>query len=347
MKLNHLAQRKLVPLLLTLGVLGGCEAPLDLSGIEQQQNQATRRFDQFKSAAHTDDRIVVVGDHGVVLTSRDQGESWSRLELSGYPALVDVTACPDGSVVALDRSRKVWVSDTNGSGNEYWASRGITTEEEPLAIDCDPEGHLWVTASFSTILHSDDKGLGWASQSLDEDMQLGTIQFLDRDSAVITGEFGALLKSIDGGRTWQRQADLPDEFFPLAAHFADTDTGWVSGLGGTVLHTRDGGQSWEKQSTASVSPLYGLISNGPELYAAGDSGTLLQYDGANWNPVAHNTGVRSYFIAMAALNRDQLLVAGGAGLVSVIDVTQDVTKPHDNHNVLAEKLNERTEGATL
>lgn len=347
MRFSKLATGRFTLLLFAWGLLSGCEAPLDLAGVEAQKSQTVRRFDQFKSATATEDRLVVVGDHGVVLTSHDEGHNWTRIDLNGKPALIDVAACSDGTIVALDRARKVWVSKPSTAGSDIWVSRTIETEETPLAITCDPGGKLWVTASFSTILSSKTQGQSWEAVSLDEDMQLGTIQFVNDSVGVITGEFGAFLQTRDGGQTWERGNDLPDEFFPLAAHFSDENNGWVSGLSGTVLHTRDGGNSWQRQTTETQAPLYGLIGLGDHLYAAGDNGTLLQLANQQWQAVDHKTRVSSYFIAMAPLTQDKLLVAGGSGALTVVPVEQVIADSKPADTILAEQGNQSSEGAQL
>jgi len=344
---SKLATGRFTLLLFAWGLLSGCEAPLDLAGVDDQKSQSVRRFDQFKSATATDDRIVVVGDHGVVLSSHDEGHNWTRIDLNGKPALIDVTACPDGSVVALDRARKVWVSKPSQTASDVWVSRTIETEETPLAITCDPTAKLWVTASFSTILSSKTLGQSWEAVSLDEDMQLGTIQFVSDSHGVITGEFGAFLQTRDGGQTWERGNDLPDEFFPLAAYFSDENNGWVSGLSGTILHTLDGGESWQRQTTATQAPLYRLIGFGDQVYAAGDNGTLLQLAEEQWRAVEHNTKVSSYFIAMAPLTQDKLLVAGGAGSLAVVPVAQSIVDKQPVDTVVADQGNQSSEGAQL
>lgn len=337
MSIRRLAAGKFTLLIAAWSVLGGCEAPLDLSGVEAQRAEPVRRFDQFKSSAATDKRLIVVGDHGVVLTSVDQGKSWSRQELEGNPYLASVTACPDGSIVALDRYRRVWLSENANDTSNHWESRDISTAEPTLSISCDTHNQLWVTAGFSTILSSRDKGKTWTGVSQDEDMQFGTIQFVSDDYAVVTGEFGAFFVSRDGGMSWERGSDIPDEFFPLAAHFADKNTGWVSGLNGTILHTNDGGANWQRQDTGTQSPLYYLIANTGRVYAAGDSGVLLQLLGQHWVDVKQNKQVRSYNIAMAALGDDQLLVAGGAGTLGVVTITGDAALVKTESNDKTEK----------
>ena len=65
---------------------------------------------------------------------------------------------------------------------------------------------------------------------MDEDMHFTSIQFIDDKVGFMTGEFGDVVRTQDGGATWEFLQPLPDEFYPQAAHFENQDTGWIVGL---------------------------------------------------------------------------------------------------------------------
>ena len=296
-------------------LLAGCEAPLDLSLVEREIEKPIHRFDQLKAAAVNHRRILVVGDYGTVLSTTDQGESWQRTKLPTRASLIAVAACEDGRFVAIDTVRTAWVSDTEGAN---WRNHPLETEESPMAVACDPQGRFWVTASYSTLISSDDLGESWNAQTQEEDMQLTNIQWLDSEHALVTGEFGALFLTEDGGETWQRGNDIPNEFYPIAAHFKSLDEGWVAGLSGTILHTVDGGESWQHQEAQTHAPIYSLIESGEQMYATGDNGTLLQLSGDEWKTVGEMPRIFSYLITAIPLSDEKLLVTGGRGNITPI-----------------------------
>ena len=98
-------------------------------------------------------RLLVVGNHGLVLRSVDAGTTWSRQELPGWPSLIDIAACPNGQFAALATEGQVLVSADDG---QTWTANQIQTEESPQGITCDPQNRLWVVGSFTTIIVSDD-----------------------------------------------------------------------------------------------------------------------------------------------------------------------------------------------
>jgi len=296
--------------LAALVALSGCEAPLNLEGVSSEKSKSVLRFDQFQSITNTGRAVVAVGSAGLVLNSKDGGVTWQRQMLPGGPSLIDIVNCPDMTLVALDIRRMLWLSEDDG---DTWVSRPIDTAETPLALTCDPRNRLWVVGSFSTILSSADRGATWEMQTFDEDLMFTTVQFVEPGFAVITGEFGAVMTSVDEGATWERAGDLPGEFYPLAALFTSRDLGYVAGLNGKILHSDDGGQTWRYQETVTNSPLYGLVAQGEQLYAAGDFGVLLRQQGERWERQEHDLPAFSYLRGVAPINHQDLLLAGGMG----------------------------------
>jgi photosystem II stability/assembly factor-like uncharacterized protein len=289
----------------------GCEAPLNLSGVDQELAKPIHRYDQFQASARNDQQMVVVGDAGTVLVSEDNGQNWQRQKLAESPSLIDVALCADGHYVALDTMRRVWLSDLSATD---WQARPIETMEAVMALTCDGQNRIWVVAGFSTILSSADGGGSWNEDSFGDDAQLTSVQFIDNNTAYITGEFGTVLKSGNGGASWDRATDLPGEFYPQAAHFIDTERGWVVGLNGAILHTADGGESWQNQDSGVNLPLYGITGSGETLYAVGENGIVLRYTAGSWQKLPHKNNILSYLRA-ASVDGDSLLVAGGSGVL--------------------------------
>ncbi len=54
---------------------------------------------------------------------------------------------------------------------------------------------------------------------------------------------GWVLRTEDGGRSWQRQPPRGDLF--CSVHFPSAQVGYVCGRGGTLLKTTDGGRTWQ------------------------------------------------------------------------------------------------------
>lgn len=309
------ALRSLSVLLALPAALTGCEAALDLAGVEQQSQQASQRTDFYQAMAGNPRVTLLAGNDGVLLASADQGSNWQRRQIASGASIIDLDACGDGSFIALGFDNRLWHSRDDGLS---WQSLELPTQEQMMTSTCAPDGSWWVAGSYSTLLSSSDQGDNWEENSLDEDATLTTLQFLDAQQAVLTGEFGLVFISGDGGTSWQQAGSLPDEFYPHASHFASLEEGWVGGLNGFIYHTSDGGESWQRQVTPSAAPIFNFSANRDGLFAIGDHSSVLRLAGERWETLP-TPNAPVYLRAASSSNDHRLTVAGGRGLLLNLD----------------------------
>lgn len=293
----------------------GCEAPLNLEQVVAEEATSVRRFDMFQAAAESDGRIAVVSSMGATVTSDDHGNTWRRSELPGRPSLIDVDACDDGDLFALDTQRRVWKLMDDGG---RWQSSTIDTPENTLSIHCAPDGTLWVSASFSTLFSRAPGEESWREFSLYEDLQFTAVRFVDESTGFAVGEFGTVLVTADGGVSWNAAEPVPNEFYPMAADFLNPSTGWVGGLDGVIWQTSDGARSWQRQATPSSTPVYSITAADGEVLAAGGSAKLVKLVDGEWQNVTGAPKVFTYIRGLLVLDNGALLVAGGGGTLEVI-----------------------------
>lgn len=305
-------------LVLALGLaVAGCESPLNLEGVEARAQTPVRRTDMFQQAATNGSALVVVGNHGLILRSTDEGASWTRLQIEGWPDLIGLTACPDGSFAALAAEGRVLVSTDDGLS---WVPHPVPTEESPQGITCDPVDRLWVVGGFSTITSSSDGGESWDDFSIGEDTIFTVVQFIDEQRAVVFGEFGSFVTTDDGGETWTAAEPLPNEFYAQDALFIDRDTGWVAGLAGEILHTRDGGATWTLQNAPVQVPIYQITPVDGQVFAVGGEGVLLRWQGGEWLREPHGRPIRLWLRVLQPVDGERLLLGGADGVLEVISL---------------------------
>lgn len=161
------------------------------------------------------------------------------------------------------------------------ASATIAGERSQLVGVARAGERLLAVGRRGLILASTDAGLHWTQVSSPVSADLTSITFSDPKNGWITGHDAVVLRTRDGGYTWQRKLDgaaalklllatygpggsAPDAAmaadaeraaaqsatpgvlpYPLlAAWFANADEGFVGGAFGLLLHTRDGGATW-------------------------------------------------------------------------------------------------------
>ncbi len=80
------------------------------------------------------------------------------------------------------------------------------------------------------------------NQDLGISEKFNSIFFINEDTAWIAGSNGLLLKTSDGGITWENKDVLPNQNFKKI-YFNNPDFGWTYSPD-TLLYTTDGGSSW-------------------------------------------------------------------------------------------------------
>lgn len=311
---------RLLPAGLLAALLAGCHGAADYRAVELEKQRPVLRGDQFQGAAANDKVAVAVGGATVVVSTLD-GRRQSRVALPGAPALIDVAACPDGSFVALDFYRKVWVADAAGAG---WSARELKTSARPLGLTCDGANRYWMVGSGSTVASSADRGASWSEQNFGDDAMFNTIQFVDAEAGFILGEFGAVLSTRDGGANWSKGAPIPNDFYPYAALFTSRDVGYAAGLTGTMLRTGDGGKSWRPLANPGALPQYRFAAHGGQLYSVGAEGSLLRLDGDGWRALDYGAPAPAHLRGVAGAGAGALMLAGGAGALRFLDTASAV-----------------------
>ena len=296
-------------------LLAACSGSADLSAVRETAQKPIKRYDVVQSLTSNKDVIVAGLQNGAVVVSDDKGKTWRREAIDGA-SMIGLATCPDDTVLGIDFHGKVWHADAKG---QQWTSVSVDKPKIPLAVSCDLVGRWWVAGTRSGIAYSEDKGANWHSIDLGEDAQITAIQFLDRDYGVATAEFGMVYVTEDGGASWNRRTDMPNEFYPYDAMYVSRELGYVSGLAGQMLKTEDGGQSWLPMDNATGAPMYRLFMLGGVPHGVGASGVVARLEGDTWRAVAYPDPLPVFFAAGAPAATEAAVIAGGpGGLLRVI-----------------------------
>lgn len=218
----------------------------------------TQYGETWKSVAHpSPDLIVVVGDSaqllemdgsfnkvnkykGVMLRSADGGATWTTFRGDSNTFFNDISMCnPQHGVIVQ------W-----NISNKY--------NEEPAALpDC--------------LLRTTDGWQTWTSVALPPGVKYASkVICVQPDVYILNAydvaqKFSVILRTTDGGTTWQKSGSLPIHFMSMT--FIDPLRGWAAGgirtgMGDrqrdVIVRTTDGGMTWTKQIDKEI----GLIPFG-------------------------------------------------------------------------------------
>ncbi|WP_028311710.1 WD40/YVTN/BNR-like repeat-containing protein [Derxia gummosa] len=227
------------------------------------------------AVAQAGDRLVAVGERGIVALSDDGGAHWRQ---ASVPVSVSLTAVRfadattgyavghGGVVLATDDGGQTWTRRLDGlriariAHNAALAAGDARAEADAARLVADgPDkplldlllagrDRLVVVGAYGLALASDDGGRSWrwiaAGMPNPKGLHLYAIRARG-DTLLVAGEQGLVLRSDDGGHVWRRLALPYDGSFFTAELPSDREL-VVAGLRGNVWRSANGGASWTK-----------------------------------------------------------------------------------------------------
>ena len=177
----------------------------------------------------------VFGEEGVILTTRDSGESWTRLQSPTRRLLLG------GIFIDEYRGWLVGAGSTviqTSDGGETWHSSRLTDAiRKPIrfAATSFVDNRLgWVVGSAGSIYRTTNGGRTWQQQHSGVVTDLFDVKFVDAVEGWAVGAEGTIIYTNDGGQHWSLEQSGTEH--PLErVFFASPRHGWAVGFGGTVL----------------------------------------------------------------------------------------------------------------
>ena len=233
-------------------------------------------------ATRAGDRLVAVGDHGVVMLSDDGGQTWRQAK--AVPVDSTLTS------VSFADARQGWAAGHWGvilhteDGGESWVvQRSATGEDRPLfALHMFDATHGVAVGLWSLVLVTEDGGKSWNPVTLappegarKADLNLLGLFATGQGVLYATAEKGMLLRSTDQGRHWRYLSTGYQGSFWSGVALAD-GTLLAAGLRGSLYRSTDEGKSWGRIDSHSGSSITQLLVQGTQVAGVGLDGLRLQ-----------------------------------------------------------------------
>ena len=209
----------------------------------------------------------------------------------------------DGSLVAF-ADHGVLIEAASGADPIAW-TRVELPEPAPNFISsatC-PDGAVY-GLSFENELWSRTAG-AWNSAPVSSQEQLQALTCNEAGDLWVSGAFGTLVRSSDGGASWD-DFSLYEDFTLTGITFADDQTGYAVGEFGTLVKTSDGGESWEMMDpiTDDFYPLSVHFNGQDEGWVSGVLGLILYTNdgGMSWETQDTATQASIYGFVTAEAN---------------------------------------------
>lgn len=148
--------------------------------------------------------------------------------------------------------------------------------------------NVLVFGNTSVILRTDNGGSTWSIKHPDTlQRNILSADFVDQNIGYLSGQNGLLMKTVDGGYTWQ-YLDGGVTVHMNDIDFFDADTGYAVGASGTMIKTTNGGTNWTNVTNPVTVAINTIFIQSPDnVYMATASGTSPRVNrstdyGATW-----------------------------------------------------------------
>lgn len=226
-------------------------------------------------------RIVAVGEHGIVLLSDDDGQSFRQA--------VKVPVGSTLTAVTFSDARHGWAAGHWGAiiatqdGGETWKLQRVdTSTDQPIfSIDFLNARDGFAVGLWSLLLVTHDGGNTWTRVAVPKpaggsraDRNLYRI-FTDRSNIIyVAAEQGSVLRSRDGGISW-KWLETGGKGSLWAGAAAPDGRIFVGGLLGNVYGSADAGESWLRVDSHASGSITDLVATRDGVVGVGLDGFVL------------------------------------------------------------------------
>jgi photosystem II stability/assembly factor-like uncharacterized protein len=188
---------------------------------------------------------------------------------------------------------------------------------QALAIDAVAiGGKLIAIGERGHILISTDNGATWRQSAVPTRAMLTGVFFYDENLGWAVGHDSAIVRTTDGGTTWELVNWGPEEEAPFFdVWFSDPDNGVAIGAYGAYYVTDDGGLTWDSQPISDGDYHLERIAhaNDGRLYIAAEAGVAYRSDddGETWEELY--SPYEGSFFGVLPLEGDSVLFFGLRG----------------------------------
>ncbi|MFT3767140.1 MAG: hypothetical protein QM820_16710 [Minicystis sp.] len=274
--------------------------PLDVRAITRQKDPQGLMF--------------AVGDKGLLLLSKNQGQMWEPIEppagatlhalWGGVPGNPFSYAAGDGGTIR----RAPW-------GSTAWEYLQGNTGDSLRGIHGSADGKVVVVVGDNgAVRFSFDRGNSWFVGDTGTNLRLYAVGGLGTPYLYAVGEQGMIFRSKDLGKSWEAVDSGTGETLH-GVWESDNHVVHAVGAAGTILMSKDNGASWLPLPSGTDEDLHAIRGRLPgALYAVGTGGTLLRStDGETWS--ALQSGTTNELLAIAGDGGAPYCVAGAQGTI--------------------------------
>ncbi len=185
-----------------------------------------------------------------------------------------------------------------------------------LYIDISEYSGIKFIAGEYGLLAKKNNSDPWNYWNKGMNISINWITFSDGLHGFGVGQYGRIIKTTDGGRTWKDVYNgiTGDSFY--GAEMSDQNNLWIVGDLGVLLYSSNGGSSWIQQTTNTNYTLFSIsFITANTGWAVGDLGEIIHTTNAGISWLNQNSGTSKLLFGVTFKDLNNGWITGEDGLI--------------------------------
>ncbi|MFW5808106.1 MAG: YhjD/YihY/BrkB family envelope integrity protein [Spirochaetota bacterium] len=250
--------------------------------MEEDIDRMTFSKTVFNDIDITGGTIRIAGEKGILLTSRDSGNTWTLSKLA-YFNLKDIYMFSSENGIIAGSSGMIFTTEDGGAS---WNPYPIPDFAHTLHSIAFSGEYGYITADRGYLIVSSDGGQNWRTVQLDQArVKRYYVPLNDIDiygsTVLIVGDDGLVLISRNSGMSYEAQNLQLNNYTDV--HIDGTDRFYIGSANGKLYSSSDGGRNWKLLLNMSQR-INAINTEGTTITVAGSGGMYLQSrdGGSTW-----------------------------------------------------------------
>lgn len=210
-----------------------------------------------------DQHGFAAGHDGVVLQTRDGGDTWTLLRATPGIERPVLSLHFDTAQHGLAVGLYGWAIETR-DGGRTWSERHIGAEDDDrhlFHVFTSPKGTWLIAGEAGTVFRSTDAGASWQAIDTGNPGSFWHGLALADGTLLVSGMRGHVYRSTDDGRSWHAIESGTTQSLTGAAQLSDGSVAIV-GMNGVVLRSTDRGATFVLEQRTQGEPLTAVLADG-------------------------------------------------------------------------------------
>jgi len=189
-----------------------------------------------------DDQLGFLASGDFVYKTTDGGFLWTPLHVNPAHSILDLYVVNENEIWACQNNGFIFYSLDGGNVWQEF-NPNIINSNKTTSIFANHEGEVWVAGKYTSIMYSGDFAANWTDQIPNSKATLFQPYFFNEDVGIVGGSDGTLLRTTNGGASWELIPFGIDEHF-FGASVLSEQAMVIGSSSGNVFASLDQGANW-------------------------------------------------------------------------------------------------------